>query len=106
MTKREMQKHENILVENAWEKSKKVWANASKEIDDFERLDYCQAKTYQTRGYSFLISYNTIVAFIDDSGNMFDVLRLVYGYTNTSAKHISKFRNQFRHVSEHTWREV
>lgn len=106
MTKKEIQKHENILVENAWSKAKKVWANAPKRLDEFERLNYCQAKTYQTRGYSFLISYNTIVAFIDDSGNMFDVLRLVYGYTATSTMHIARFRNKFRHVSEHTWREV
>lgn len=69
-------------------------------------MNYCQAMTYQTKGYSFLISYNTIVAFIDYSGNMFDVLRLVYGYTATSTTHINKFRNKFRHVSEHTWRYV
>lgn len=106
MTKKEIQKLENQLVEQAWQKAQKVWLNATKRIDEFERLDYCQANTYQTRGYSFLISYNTIVAFIDDSGNMFDVLRLVYGYTATSAKHISKFRNKFHHVSEHTWWEV
>lgn len=106
MTKKEKQKIENELVECAWDKAKNVWANASKEIDEFERLDYCQAKTYQTRGYSFLISYNTIVAFIDDSGNLYDVLRLVYGYTSTSAKHISKFRNKFWHVSEYAWSEV
>lgn len=106
MTKREIQKQENIIVENAWSKAKKVWNNATNRLDEFERLDYCQAMTYQTRGYSFLISYNTIVAFIDDSGNMYDVLRLIYGYTSTSAKHIAKFRNKFRHVSEHTWRDV
>ena len=101
MTKREIQKQENIIVENAWSKAKKVRNNTPKRLDEFERLDYCQAKTYQTMGYSFLISYNTIVAFIDDSGNLFDVLRLVYGYTATSAKHISKFRNKFRHGIEH-----
>lgn len=106
MTKRESQKHENIVVENAWSKAKKVWANAAKELYEFERFNYCQAKTYQTRGYSFLISYNTIVAFIDDSVNMFDVLRLVYGYIATLATHIARFRNKFSHVSEHTWREV
>lgn len=106
MKKREMQRIENQLVEQAWDRAKKVWVNASKELDEVERLDYCKAWTYQTRGYSFLVSYETIVAFIDDSDNMYDVLRLVYGYTTTSAKHISKFRNKFRHVSEHTWREV
>lgn len=106
MTKREMQKLENQLVEQAWKKAQKVWTNASKELDEVARLDYCQAWTYQTRGYSFLVSYETIVAFVDDNDNMYDVLRLVYGYTSASAKHIAKFRNKFRHVSEHTWREV
>lgn len=106
MTKREMQRIENQLVEQAWERAKKFGPNGSKELDEVERLDYCKAWTCQTRGYSFLVSYQTIVAFIDDSDNMYDVLRLVYGYTTTSAKHISKFRNKFRHVSEHTWREV
>lgn len=101
-----MQKLENQLVEQAWEKAKKIFANSSKELDELERLDYCKAWTYQTRGYSFLVSYKTLVAFVDDNGNMYDVLRLVYDYTSTSAKHISKFRHKFRHVSEHTWREV
>lgn len=105
MTKRELQKLENQLVENAWNKAQKVWANASKELDEVERLDYCQAWTYQTRGYTFLVSFKTLVAFIDDNGNMYDVLRLVYGYTVTSAKHISKFRNKFYNISEYTWRE-
>lgn len=71
-------------------KAQKVLADGSKEIDYFERLDYCQAWTCQTTGYSFLVSYETIVA----------------GYTATSAKHIAKFRNKFRHVSEHVCREV
>ncbi len=72
MTKKEMQKIENEMVENAWEKAKKVWIQGRKEV---ERLNYCQAWVYQTNGYCFLVSYKTIVAFIDDSGNMFDVLR-------------------------------
>ena len=53
MTKREMQRIENQLVEQAWERAKKVWNNVSKELDEVVRLDYCQAWTYQTRGYSF-----------------------------------------------------
>ena len=106
MKKKEIQKLENELVEKAWRKAQNVWADGSKEIEYAERLDYCQAWVYQTSNYSFLVSYKTIVAFIDDFCNMYDVLRLVYGYTTTSAKHISKFRNQFRHVSEHTWKEL
>ena len=106
MTKKEIKKLENELAEKSWRKAQNVWNGDSKEIDYVERLDYCQAWVYQTMNYSFLVSYQTIVAFIDDLGNMYDVLCLVYGYTATSAKHIAKFRNQFRHVSEHTWREV
>lgn len=106
MTKKEMQKIENETVEKAMEKAPKIWIKLFKDLGYVNRLDYCQAWVCQKNGYTFLISYNTIVAFIDDTGNMFDVLRLVYGYTTTSAKHISKFRGKFRHVSEHTWREV
>lgn len=47
-----------------------------------------------------------MIAYIDPDGVLVDVLRLVYGYTATSAKHIAKFRNMFKHVSEKTWREV
>lgn len=43
MTKKEIQKLENELVERARDKAQKVWANASKELDYVERLDYCQA---------------------------------------------------------------
>lgn len=79
MTKREMQKIDNEMVEKAWEKAQKVWDNASKELYDFERLDYCQAETYQTRGYSFLRSYNTIVALLTTMATclMFYVLYMV-----------------------------
>ena len=41
MTKKEMQKHEHMLVENAWEKAQQVWISAPERIDEFERLDYC-----------------------------------------------------------------
>lgn len=103
MTKKEIQKIENEMVENAWEKAEKFWIKGRKEVN---RLNYCQAWVYQSSGYRFLVSYKTIVAFIDDSGNMFDVLRFMYGYTATSAMHIAKFRNKFPHVSEYTWRDV
>lgn len=103
MTKKEMHKIENEMVEKAWEKAQKVWI---KERKDYERLNHCQAWVCQANRYCFLVSYKTIVAFIDDSGNMFDVLRLVYGYTATSVMHITRFRKKFRHVSEYTWRKV
>ena len=62
------------------------------------RLRYCTATVYQTDDYIVLKSYNTIVAFINrHTGEAFDILRLVYGYTNTSAKHISYFFHDYKH---------
>lgn len=43
MSKRELQRTENQLVEQARERAKKVWNNASKELEEVARLDYCQA---------------------------------------------------------------
>lgn len=106
MARKEIQKQENMLVERAWKLAKLVWFSQSIEIDESGRLNRCQAWWYKTGGYIFMRSYNTCVAFIDDKGNMYDVLRLVYDYNATSAKHIAKFRNMFSHVSEHTWREI
>lgn len=57
------------------------------------RLNKCKAYTVETENYYFLISYNTMVAFIDKyTGICYDILRLFYGYTSTSAQHIAKFR--------------
>lgn len=103
---REFQKIENQLVEEAWEKATKVLNNISKDNYKAERLDYYKAWTFQTKGYTFLVSHNTLVAFIDDNGNMYDVLSLVHGYAAISDKHISKFRNKFIHGPEYTWRKV
>lgn len=62
--------------------------------DDSVRLLHCQAWVYETQNYYLLRSYNTIVAVIDKQNDtLVDVLRMVYGYTATSAKHIAKFRS-------------
>lgn len=60
-----------------------------------KRLRNCQATVYayeneKCRVY-ILKSYDTIVAAIGASGRCYDFLRYVYGYTATSAQHISKF---------------
>lgn len=61
-----------------------------------ERLRSCTAYVYKHHnGYIALRSYNTFVAFITPNGDFVDVLRLVYGYTATSAKHISKFYHDY-----------
>ena len=71
-------------------------------------LDYCTAETFNVgRRYTALRSYNTIVAFYDHETNtLYDVLRYVYGYTATSAKHIAKFRNMIHPGTELRWERV
>lgn len=59
------------------------------------RLRNCNAKVYRTFGYYVLVSYNTVVAAIDNDNRLYDFLRYVYGYTATSAQHIAKFRNDY-----------
>ena len=46
--------------------------------------------------YHVLTSYNTVVAIIDPyTDTLYDFLRYVYGYTATSAQHISKFAQDY-----------
>ena len=46
--------------------------------------------------YYALRSYNTVVAAIDvRTDTLYDFLRYVYGYTSTSAQHISKFSKDY-----------
>lgn len=60
------------------------------------RLRTCQAYVYETPSFYVLRSYNTVVAIIEKSTDTcYDFLRLVYGYTSTSAQHISKFNNDY-----------
>lgn len=61
-----------------------------------KRLRSCQAYVYETRRFYVLRSYNTVVAVIEKSSDIcYDFLRLVYGYTSTSAQHISKFDKDY-----------
>lgn len=64
-----------------------------------KRLRTCNASVYATDNYFILKSYNTVVAVLNrNSGIGYDVLRYVYGYTATSAQHISKFFNDYNAV--------
>lgn len=61
-----------------------------------KRLRTCQAYVYETPSFYVLRSYNTVVAIIEKSTDTcYDFLRGVYGYTNTSAQHISKFDKDY-----------
>ncbi|MBO7731292.1 MAG: hypothetical protein J6S67_02015 [Methanobrevibacter sp.] len=65
-------------------------------LKDWSRLRTCQAEVSETSRYYVLRSYNTLVAFIDKTTDtLYDVLRYVYGYTATSAQHISKFEKDY-----------
>ena len=62
----------------------------------FKRLRYCSATVYETDNYYILKSYYTFIACIHKSTNIcYDALRHEYGYTSTSAQHISKFWHDY-----------
>lgn len=68
-----------------------------------KRLRHCSAHVITYDRYYVLISYRTAVAFIDrETGNAYDVLRYVYGYTATSAQHISKFLHDYSWNGRHS----
>lgn len=76
------------------------------------RLRSSQAYVYTTSHFTVLCSYNTIVAAVyrrtPEAAPVFiDFLRLVYGYTSTSAKHIAKFKHDYCSNSGffYTWRD-
>lgn len=69
------------------------------------RLRTCSAYVLETETAFLLQSYNTIVAvLIKDSHILYDGLRLVYGFTATSAQHISKFGRDYGVDKKYTWR--
>lgn len=54
------------------------------------KLYSCNAEIRECAGVLVLVSYGTPIAVYTD-GALYDCLRVVYGYTATSAQHISKF---------------
>ena len=61
-----------------------------------KRLRTCSAVVIETTDYYILKSYETCICIIDKAtGEIADVLRGVYGYTSTSAHHISKFIHDY-----------
>ena len=98
------QEQMNAYVEKSYDVFRDVEADAHWNYD-VNRLRTCSASVYETPDYIVLRSYNTIVAYINKhTREFFDILRLVYGYTATSAQHISKFRNDFR--STFDWSKI
>lgn len=71
------------------------------------RLNTCQAWTYENGDFVVLISYSTEIACIDmRTGICYDYLRKVYGYTATSAQHITKFMKKFGATKKVTYRPI
>lgn len=52
----------------------------------------CNAEIWECKGFLTLVSYGTPIAlYAPDNATLYDCLRIVYGYTATSAQHIAKF---------------
>lgn len=79
----------------------------------FQRLRSCTADWCETDNYRILRSYNTYVGVINlRTHTLYDVLRHNYGYTATSAQHISKFNKDYAmsifnawNIQQYTWRD-
>ena len=68
------------------------------------RLRSCSAEVWASDSYYILRSYNTIIAIIDSNGILYDFLRMVYGYTATSAQHVNKFGHDYGERLRYTYR--
>ena len=86
-------------------KSLKLWEDAVC-IETREQLLTCKAQVLRTdNNLVCLVSYTTLVAIIDrNTRTLYDVLRYTYGFTQTSAQHIAKFRNLYRHTFDTEYR--
>ena len=94
--KKNLQQEENILVMEFLEDFTKNFIKAKSQYNYFERLRYCTAWVYGDENFYILVSYSTPIAIIDKKQQIgYDFLRLIYGYTSTSAQHISKFFHDY-----------
>ena len=92
-----------VINEKCMAEYKKAMVEFHSGLDNENRLRTCTAWVFETEHYWILKSYNTIVAVTSkDTGLCYDVLRIVYGYTATSAQHIAKFAHDY-HTAEYTW---
>ena len=109
MNKNQQQAMNEYVKDNFTKVEREIYSDYSSFDMTGNKLRSCNAIVYETKNFFVLRSYRTIVAFIDKmTGQKFDVLRLVYGYTSTSAQHISKFFRDYGdfRVNVYTYREV
>lgn len=113
MMKKEEQRNINELVDDAYKRAidelNSEYGGIWRATAPFTRLRSCKAWVYETESFYLLESYRTVVAVIEKSTNdLYDALRTVYGYTATSAQHISKFRTDYgdRYADTYTSRYI
>ena len=107
MTKKELQLQENEIVLDHYTKLKEKLDREIRLTQQKKRLRTMSAEVLVTPNYILLESYGTLVAFIPrGTERCIDVLRYVYGYTPTSAKHISAFAHEYGANKRYTWKEV
>lgn len=103
--KKEKQKYINSICTYVYKKA----------MEEYESFNYiscgqlrsCSAEVLETENYFLLRSYNTIVGVMNKrTRELIDVLRFVYGYTATSAQHISKFGQDYFETKRYTYRNV
>ena len=87
-----MKKSAQLTINNTVISAYEKWSFDREPIISYHRLNSCNAYVLETANYYVLRSYQTDIAIIDRRTDiMYDFLRLVYGYTATSAQHIAKF---------------
>ena len=105
---KELQRNINDWCMNVLDKASHEFIEGS--YNNCGRLRSCTAWVYETDTYYILRSYNTMyVAIIDKrTRQCYDLLRYVYGYTSTSAQHVSKFWHDYGNtkIYRYTYREI
>lgn len=101
---KELQRNINDLCLTAYGEAAKEFKRDAYKYD-CKRLRTCTAWVYETEHFFILRSYGTFfVAIIrKENAQCYDLLRYVYGYTPTSAKHISKFRADYGDIGTPTY---
>lgn len=97
MAIKELQRVHNSMVETMmYQALKELETSNEKEPVKGKRLRSCTAMVFETEGFYILKSYDTYVACICKyNDTLYDALRIVYGYTATSAQHIAKFAHDY-----------
>ena len=106
--KKDLQIAMNHWVETAYEYMQDELSQ-SDAYYHYKKLRSCQAYVMETKNFYILRSYETIVACIrKDCLQSYDFLRMVYGYTATSAQHIAKFFRDYgdSRIAPYVYRDI